>query len=144
MNNKQITLSGVAVVTILSGLFFGIPSAMRYQRLKSAENEMHAKVMDGKANLGKAQYERKIAIEEAEAKKASAQFLGEAEEIRAKYLAKAMNIISQKLKDNPEYLTYLWIQGLQDGNSEVIYVPTEANMPIMEATRGLSSVLKGK
>jgi hypothetical protein len=29
----------------------------------------------------------------------------------------------------------LWIQGLQDGSSETIYIPTEANLPILEATR---------
>lgn len=39
-----------------------------------------------------------------------------------------------------EYIQYLWVQGLHDGSSEVIYVPTEANLPVLEATRGL----KGK
>jgi len=32
-------------------------------------------------------------------------------------------------------LTYLWIQALYDESNSVIYVPTEANMPILEATR---------
>lgn len=28
-----------------------------------------------------------------------------------------------------------WVKGLTDGSSEVIYVPTEANLPILEAGR---------
>lgn len=30
---------------------------------------------------------------------------------------------------------YIWIQGLQTNNMQVVYVPTEANLPILEATR---------
>ena len=45
----------------------------------------------------------------------------------------ANEIIGESLKENEEYLKYLWVKGLQDGSSEVIYIPTEANMPILEA-----------
>ena len=48
---------------------------------------------------------------------------------------KANEIIGNSLKDNDAYLRYLWIKGLHDGSSEVIYIPTEANLPILEATR---------
>jgi|TARA_B100002003_G_C14041045_1_gene501641 hypothetical protein len=30
-------------------------------------------------------------------------------------------------------LRYVWIKGLQDGNGERIYIPTEAGLPILEA-----------
>ena len=43
----------------------------------------------------------------------------------------------ESLKNNESYLRYLWIQGLQDGTSEVIYIPTEANLPILEAARAI-------
>lgn len=33
----------------------------------------------------------------------------------------------------PNYLRYLWIQGMQTNQMQVVYVPTEANLPIMEA-----------
>lgn len=61
--------------------------------------------------------------------------LAAAEVERAKGVAEANRIIGESLKNNEGYLRYLWIQGLQDGSSEVIYVPTEASLPILEATR---------
>jgi hypothetical protein len=93
--------------------------------------------LSGKAELKKAEWDRQISIKEAEATKESATQLAEAEIIRARGVAEANKIIGDSLKDNDAYLRYLWIQGLQDGSSEIIYVPTEANLPILEATRGL-------
>lgn len=93
------------------------------------------KGLSGRAQLNEAEWNRQIIIKEAEAKKQAAKSLAEAEVERAKGVAEANKIIGQSLKDNEGYLRYLWIQGLQDGNSEVIYVPTEANMPILEAGR---------
>ena len=34
-----------------------------------------------------------------------------------------------------EYITWKWVEGLHDGSSETIYIPTEANLPILEANR---------
>lgn len=87
----------------------------------------------GKAELRRAEWNRQIQVQEAEAKKDSAVSLAEAEVLRAKGVAEANTIIGDSLKDNDAYLRYLWIQGLQDGSSEVIYVPTEAQLPILEA-----------
>lgn len=91
--------------------------------------------LSGKAKLKEAESSRKIAILEAKAKEESAKSLANAEVERAKGVAKANKIIGESLKGNQSYLRYLWIQGLNDGNSETIYVPTEANLPILEATR---------
>ena len=74
-------------------------------------------------------------VEEAQAKKLSAKHLAEAEVERAKGVAEANKILGDSLKDNDAYLRYLWIQGLHDGKGETIYVPTEANFPILEAGR---------
>lgn len=46
---------------------------------------------------------------------------------------KADKIIGQSLKGNEEYLNYLWINNIEKSNSEKIYIPTEAGMPILEA-----------
>lgn len=89
----------------------------------------------GKAALREAEWSRRIAIEEASAKMESASLLAAAEIERAKGVAEANRIIGDSLRENEAYLRYLWIQGLQDGNGEVIYVPTEANLPILEAGR---------
>jgi len=96
-----------------------------------------SRTLRGKSALREAEWSRKVAIEEAAASKESAKFLAEAEIIRAEGVAQANEIIGSSLKENEEYLRYLWIQGLQDGSSEVIYIPTEANLPILEATRNM-------
>ena len=53
---------------------------------------------------------------------------------RAIGVAKSNEIIAESPADN--YLRYCWIQWLHDDNSEVIYVPTEATLPILEAQSG--------
>ena len=87
----------------------------------------------GQAELERAGHNRQIAIEEAIAIKDSAGHKAEAEVIRAGGLAKAIAIIGSELETNPSYLRYLWIEGLQQDSSDVIYIPTEAGLPILEA-----------
>ncbi|MCA9495662.1 MAG: prohibitin family protein [Nanoarchaeota archaeon] len=50
---------------------------------------------------------------------------------RAKGIAQANKIIAESISEG--YLHYRFIEGLNDGNTEVIYVPTEANLPLLEA-----------
>lgn len=90
-----------------------------------------SKGLSGKAQLKEAEWNRQIAIQEAEARLQSAKLDAQSEIERAKGVAESNQIIAQGLKGNEEYLRYLWIQTL-NGN-EVIYVPTEANLPILEA-----------
>lgn len=61
----------------------------------------------------------------------SAQKDAEIEVERAKGIAEANEIIAESITDG--YLHYRFIEGLNDGNTEVIYVPTETNLPILEA-----------
>jgi len=91
--------------------------------------------MAGQAELAHAEYSRQIATCEALAKKESAKALADAEVIRAEGVAKANKIIGDSLSGNEGYLRYLWIQGLQTNQMQVVYVPTEANLPIMESHR---------
>lgn len=91
--------------------------------------------MTGKAELSRAEYSRQIAVVEAEAKMVSAEKLAEAEVARAKGVAQANLIIGDSLKGNEDYLRYLYINGLTENPSarEIIYIPTEAGIPILEA-----------
>ena len=57
----------------------------------------------------------------------------EIEVARAEGVAKSNQIIATSLSEN--YLRYRWIEGLQTNREMVIYVPTEANLPILEAGR---------
>jgi hypothetical protein len=88
----------------------------------------------GQANLRQQEWEKKILIEGARAKKDSAVLEAEAEIERAKGISKANEIIAGSLQGNESYLRYLWIDKLAD-NQNVIYVPTEAGLPILEAGR---------
>jgi regulator of protease activity HflC (stomatin/prohibitin superfamily) len=89
--------------------------------------------LNGKAELQKAEYTRQVAVLEAQAKMDSASKLAEAEVERAKGVAEANRIIGDSLKDNPRYLQYLYITGLQEGSEKgnrTIYVPTEGGLPV--------------
>lgn len=91
---------------------------------------------EGEALLAHAEYSRQIATCEANAKKESAKALAEAEIIRARGVAEANRIIGDSLKSNEAYLRYLYINQLSESKDKtVIYVPTEAGLPIMEAGR---------
>ncbi len=57
----------------------------------------------------------------------------EIEVARAQGVAKSNNVIASSLTSN--YLKYLWIKGMQSAQMQVVYVPTEANLPILEAKR---------
>ena len=89
----------------------------------------------GEAELARADSNRKIRTLEAQAEQEAAKALAEAEIIRARGVAEANKIIGSSLQDNEGYLRYLWIQGLKSNQKEVVYVPTEANLPILEANR---------
>lgn len=89
----------------------------------------------GKAQLLQAESSKKIAIEDARAKLESAKLLSDAEIERARGVAEANAIIGDSLKGNEAYLRYLYLNNLAEAekNNTVIYVPTEAGLPILEA-----------
>jgi len=94
----------------------------------------------GEAELAQASYSKQIAVQEAQAKMDSAKLLAQAEVERAKGVALANKIIGDSLKDNESYLRYLWIDSLDKTQGQIIYVPTEANLPILEANRNLKGI----
>jgi len=97
--------------------------------------DVYQQGLSGQASLARAEQDRQIAIREASAKKDSAALLAEAEVIRAGGVAKANKIIAEGLGGPQGYLRYLWIQALSENDSDVIYIPTEAGLPILEAKR---------
>ena len=97
--------------------------------------KVYQQEMAGKAVLAEAEYSRQVAILEAKAKRDSAISLAQAEIERAKGVAAANKIIGDSLHNNEDYLRYLFVNGLEHTRNQVIYVPTEAQLPILEATR---------
>lgn len=117
-------VSFIIIIFILFGINYGY-----------REYKVWSMGMEGKAELSKADWDRQIAVREAKAKMESAKMLAKAEVERAKGVAEANKIIGNSLKGNEDYLRYLWIDHLQNEKNQVIYVPTEANLPILEASR---------
>lgn len=135
---------GFVVLLLSVALMIGLPQYKVWQR-----------TLKGKAELREAEWSRKIRIEESKAKRAAIELdaqtriveeksKAQAEIERAKGVAEANRIVGDSLRGNDEYLRYLWIQGLQDGSSEVIYVPTEGQLPILEAGRFAKDEQRGQ
>ena len=87
--------------------------------------------LSGEALLAKATQERQIQIEQAKAEMESAE-----------YRASAIKIVGAATKEFPEYRKAEFIgafaEALQNGTiDQIIYIPTEAGIPITEAGRVL-------
>lgn len=93
--------------------------------------------MSGKAILAEAEFSRQVRVKEAQAKADASELEGQAELTRAEYAAKANLALVDGLGGPEAYLRYLYIRMLEEqGNAgQVIYIPTEAGMPILEAGR---------
>lgn len=89
--------------------------------------------LSGEAELKKAEWNRQISVKEAQAKLEAARSLAQAEVERAKGVAEANKIIGLSLQGNEAYLHYLWIHNLETTSNQIIYIPTEASLPILEA-----------
>lgn len=120
---------GVVVLAIVGLIFCGMKWMPQYR--------VYSQRMEGEALLAHSVAAKEVAVAEAKAKMESATLLAEAEVIRARGVATANKIIGDSLKDNESYLRYLWVNNLEHSSNAVIYVPTEAGMPIMEAGRRL-------
>lgn len=96
---------------------------------------LYSQRLAGEAALAEAQSSRRIAILEAEARRESAVALAEAEVLRADGAARAKRILQDSLGGPEGYLRYLQIQALSETRASLIYVPTEAGLPVTEARR---------
>jgi len=118
----------IAAILMVVGAIWGLTAIHKEYAIWSERKR-------GEAEYAHAQANRTIAILEAEAKKESAKSLADAEVIRAEGVAQANKIIGDSLANNESYLRYLWVQGLQTNQMQVVYVPTECNLPLLEANR---------
>lgn len=121
MNTKTTIISIVSTILLIVLIFVGIPM----YRVWSQE-------MAGKAEFAKAEQNRKIKIEEAKANLEAEKLNAQAEIERAKGAAQAIEIENGKL--TPAYIQYLWVRQQGTNSAEkIIYIPTEASLPILEA-----------
>ncbi len=89
--------------------------------------------MRGKAALAEAEQNRKIQIEEARANLEAQKLNSQAEIERAKGMAKSIEIENGKLTE--KYIQNLWVRNIDKMDGEKIYIPTEANLPLLEARK---------
>lgn len=90
--------------------------------------------MRGKAEYMRAEQNRRIKVEEAKANLDAEKLNAQAEVERAKGAAEAIKIENGSL--TPTYIQYLWVrQQNANTNNRIIYIPTEAGLPVLEAGR---------
>ena len=87
----------------------------------------------GEAQLKEAEYSRQIKVTEAQANLEAERFNKESEIVRAEGVSISNGIIAGSITE--QYIRYLWVKTLDGASKEIIYVPTEANLPITEAGR---------
>lgn len=121
------------VILIATGLFLilgGVGSCMYV----TPKYNVWRQEMEGKAEFAKAEQNRKIKIEEAKANLEAEKLNAQAEIERAKGAAEAIRIENGSI--TPAYIQYLWVrQQNANTNNKIIYIPTEAGLPVLEAGR---------
>lgn len=114
-------------VLILAGGLFGIVFGYQYFKVFSA-------TQSGKAQLAEAEWNRQIVVRQAQAEFDASSLKADAEVRRAEGVAKANEIVANGLGGPEGYLRYLYIDMLKEQqDKQIIYVPTEAGLPILEA-----------
>ena len=118
---------------ILTGLFLVVGGVGSCMYILPKYN-VWSQEMDGKAEFAKAEQNRKIKIEEAKANLEAEKLNAQAEIERAKGAAEAIRIENGSI--TPAYIQYLWVrQQNANTNNKIIYIPTEAGLPVLEAGR---------
>lgn len=91
--------------------------------------------LQGQADLAQAEAETKITIRRAEAELEAAKHYAEADIERAKGIAASIREVESSLGGPQGYLRWKYIHMLeqQDTVKQIVYIPTEAGLPILEA-----------
>jgi regulator of protease activity HflC (stomatin/prohibitin superfamily) len=119
---------GGAFAALLVWILFGYP----HWRVWSAHQS-------GMADLQKAKNEQQIQVSVAQGRLDAAQLNKQAAIIEAEAVGLQIKEIGAELQHHDLYLRWQWIKMMEESKSEsgreIIYVPTEANLPILEAIR---------
>lgn len=119
-------ISAVLAVAIFAG-------AVRYGPIYNVWQQG----LKGQAQLKRAEQNRQIRVQEAKARLDSAKLNAQAEVEAAKGAAEANKIMAESLGGADKYLKWKYINMLEENKSaaQIIYVPTEGQLPITEAGR---------
>ena len=119
-------IAGIAATVILFWALVGYPR----WRVWAAHQA-------GLADLQKAKSEQQIQIAHAQSRLDAAELNKKAAIIEAEAVSEQIKTIGRELSNHGLYLRWQWIKMMEetDTKATTIYVPTEANLPILEATR---------
>lgn len=126
-NTKPVFYIFIGIVVVIVVLMFGLPLYNVWQQ-----------EMAGKAEMAKAEQNRKILIEEAKARLEAEKLNAQAEVERARGMAEAMRLENGTL--NTTYNQYLFIRTLEKladkGDlPQIIYMPSEGLVPVMDVSK---------
>lgn len=125
-NSKALVIVFAAIAILVVVLMVGLPVYNVWQQ-----------EMAGKAEMAKAEQNRKILIEEAKARLEAEKLNAQAEVERAKGMAEAMRLENGTL--NSTYNQYLFIRTLEKladkGDlPQIIYMPAEGLVPVLDVS----------
>lgn len=90
----------------------------------------------GEAELAKSRNEQQIQVSKAQGRLEAAELNKKAAIIEAEAVAKQIEVIGNNLQKHDLYLKWQWIKMMEDHSDQAtIYIPTEAGLPILEASR---------
>ncbi|HEV7351703.1 MAG TPA: hypothetical protein VGN74_01065 [Brevundimonas sp.] len=119
---------GVLGLAVVAGVLWAFPTYNVYR-----------KQMDGRAAYEEAVQNRRIRVLEAQAALDAARLTAQAEVERARGTNEANRIMAESLGGPENYLRWAYIDMLRETadqqDRQIIYIPTEAGMPILEAGR---------
>jgi hypothetical protein len=125
MDTSIFVWGGLAVIVLILWSLFGQPTWRVWAQRKQ-----------GEADLQQAHKEQQIQVSKAQGRLDAATINKQAAIIEAEAVSAQIEKIGQTLTKHDLYLRWQWIKMMEERpESSVIYVPTEANLPIMEAGR---------
>lgn len=125
--SKTEAIVATLLIVLAVGLFFSLFWIWPTYRVWQRE-------MSGKAELAEAEWNRQIKIKEAQSNLEAEKLNAQSEVERAKGAAEAIKIEGGTLTE--DYIRYLWVRQQTNLNDKtVIYIPTEAGLPVLEANR---------
>jgi regulator of protease activity HflC (stomatin/prohibitin superfamily) len=122
----------ILVIVLIAAMMFGLPRYNVWQQ-----------EMAGKAEMAKAEQNRRILVEEAKAKLEAEKLNAQAEIERARGMAEAMKVENGTLSET--YNQYLFIRTLEKiadkGDlPQIIYVPSNGLLPVMDINKSSSAI----
>jgi hypothetical protein len=140
INNDRPDLTNSMIRIVISGFTF-LLALVLLGMWGCPKYAVYNQKMQGEAEYSQAVYNTRVKTLEAMAAESAAVHLAAQDTIRAHGVALSNQIIGASLEHNQAYLEWLYIDGLKENkNAQIIYLPTEAGLPILEAGRlGLPS-----